>query len=136
MAGDRRLTDKQQLFLDYLFGDCAGDVKEAMKKAGYSASYSERSLLTTLKEEILEGTVMHLTGLAPNAVLNLGKVLKDPSRAGNRDSINASKEILDRVGIVKIDKSEVNVKGDGAIFILPPKKPIETDEDAEESPTD
>jgi hypothetical protein len=67
---------------------------------------------------------------APKAVLSMTGVLDDPSALGTREKLAASKEILDRVGLVKTEK--VEVKADkSAVLILPPLK-YDDEDDASE----
>ena len=47
-------------------------------------------------------------------------VVSDPTALGNRDRLAASREILDRVGVIKTEK--VQVEASGGVMILPPKK--------------
>jgi len=44
----------------------------------------------------------------------------DPTQLGIRDKLAASKELLDRVGLIKTEK--VQVEASGGVMLLPPKK--------------
>ena len=52
----RKLTEKQQKFLDVLFDEANGDVLTAKKLAGYADSNSTTEIVKALKEEIVEVT--------------------------------------------------------------------------------
>lgn len=121
MAKDRLLTEKQQLFLDALFSDkCKGDPVKAKKEAGYSDNFPTKDILRSLKDEIMEAAVEHLHHIAPKAVMGLVGVLDNPSTPGAKETIAAAKELLDRAGIVKTEKVDVNVGG--GVLLLPPKQ--------------
>ena len=57
---------------------------------------------------------------APKAAFGITDVLDDPSAMGAKNAIAAAKEVLDRTGLVKKEKVEVETKR-GGMFILPPK---------------
>lgn len=114
----KELTEKQTLFLEYLFHEqVMGDFEKSKELAGYSPSTPVSWLLESLKEEIIERTKLYLAKNAPKAAFGVLDVLNSPSKMGQTVKLSAAKEILDRVGVVKTEKVEVN---QGA-FILPPK---------------
>ena len=57
---------------------------------------------------------------APKAAFGITDALDDPSAMGAKNAIAAVKEVLDRPGLVKKEKVEVETNG-GGMFILPPK---------------
>ncbi len=92
-----------------------------MDMAGYSKHEYPARLIRNLKDEIIDRAEHMLAANAPKAVLSMTGVLDDPSALGTREKLAASKEILDRVGLVKTEK--VEVKADkSAVLILPPLK--------------
>lgn len=121
----RQLTEKQKVFLEHLFDeDNPGDLKFAMKMAGYSPA-DEGALIRALKDEILDRAEMLLAANAPKAAISLIFTIEDGSREGARNSLAAAKELLDRVGIVKTDKVEVGGPDGSALVILPAKNQTE-----------
>ena len=114
-------TEKQLSFLDALVGNARGNVREAMRQAGYSDNTRTSEVVDPLKDEIIERSQMLLAMNAPKAAFGVIGVLEDPSSMGARNAVAAAKEVLDRTGLVK--KEQIEVKGpEGGIFIMPPKK--------------
>lgn len=121
MEQKKELTDKQKLFLDALMSEeCRGNIKKAMKVAGYADNTSSTVVVAALKEEINDRAAMVMAMNAPKAAWGMVDVLDDPSAMGARNSIAAAAQILDRTGLIKKDQVEVKNTG-GAMFILPPK---------------
>ena len=116
----RELTERQQKFLDVLFDQANGDVVQAKLLAGYSEHTSTSSVIASMKEEIMEATQMYMSRNAPKAAVAMVSGLDDPTQLGIRDRLSASKELLDRVGLVKTEK--VQVEASGGVMLLPPKK--------------
>ena len=115
----RQLTDKQQKFLSVLFDEANGDVVTAKKLAGYSNSSSTTDIMKGIKEEILEATQMYMDRNAPRAAVAMTGALVDPTELGIRDKMVAAKDLLDRVGLVKTEKMEVQASG--GVVLMPPK---------------
>ena len=119
--GPKKLTDRQEAFLDALLGEAQGNVRQAMRIAGYSDATRINEAIAPIKDEIVDQASMMLASNAPKAVLGIIGVLDDPSAMGARNAVAAAREVLDRSGLVK--KEQVEVKGpEGGVFILPPKK--------------
>ena len=120
----RELTDKQQAFLTHLV-ETQGDAKEAAKLAGYSSHYHH--VVKTLKSEILELTQEVLANSAPKAAFKLVEIMESNRpiiQANNK--LAAAQTLLDRVGVGKVDRVDVNHNvNTGGIFLMPDKKPIE-----------
>lgn len=121
----RQLTEKQQKFLDVLFEEARGNLVEAKKLAGYSPDNSTNIIVESLREEILERTNMYLAQNAPRAAIAMVGALIDPTELGIKEKMNAAKEVMDRVGIVKSEK--VQLEALGGVMILPPKKSEDND---------
>jgi len=113
-------SEKQEAFLDALMGEGRGNIREAMRIAGYSDATKTTEVVGPLREEILDRAGMMLAMNAPKAAFGIVSVLDDPSALGARNSISAAREVLDRTGLVKKEQIEVSNVG-GGIFILPPK---------------
>ena len=122
----RTLTEKQQAFLNVLFDGAGGDVVLAKKLAGYSDTYSTSDLIRGIKEEVLEATQMYMARNAPKAAMAIVGGLYDPTELGIKDKVASAKELLDRTGLVKTEKMQVEAKGG---VMLMPAKNIEEDDD-------
>ena len=124
----RKLTDKQQLFLDNLI-ETQGDARAAAELAGYSGGHYQ--VLKALKNEVLELTKDVLAHNAPKAAFKLLEIMdsdKPIPQANNK--LVAAQSLLDRVGVSKSEKLDINMQASSGIFILPDKAPI--DAEAEE----
>ena len=123
----RELTDKQQSFLKHLV-ETQGDAKQAAQLAGYSSPYHH--VVKSLKSEILEITKEVLASSAPKAAFKLVEIMES-----NRPIVQASNKLaaattlLDRVGVVKVDRVDVNHNVGGGIFLMPDKAPIEINQE-------
>lgn len=115
----RELNERQQKFLEVLFEDAGGDVVAAKKLAGYSDTTSTTAIVKGLKEEILEATQMYMARNAPKAAMAVTGALYDPTELGIRDKMAAAKELLDRTGLIKTEK--VQVEAAGGVMLMPPK---------------
>ena len=122
---ERQLTEKQQKFLDVLFEEARGDFVQAKRLAGYSDASPTSEILKALKDEVLERTNMYLARNAPRAAMAMVGALVDPTELGIKEKMSAAKEVMDRVGIIKSEK--IQVESSGGVMILPPKRP-ENDE--------
>jgi hypothetical protein len=122
----RQLTGKQQAFLNVLFDEAGGNMVSAKKLAGYSDTTTTTEIVKGLKEEILEATQMYMAQNAPKAAMAMTGALHDPTELGIRDKMVAAKELLDRVGLVKTEKMQVEASG--GVMLMPPKAPVEEDD--------
>jgi len=122
----RQYTENQVKFLDVLFDEAGGDVATAKKLAGYADGTSTTVVVKSLKEEILEATQQYMARNAPKAAVAMAGALLDPTELGLRDKMSAAKELLDRTGLVKTEK--LQVEASGGVMLMPPKKQIEEDE--------
>jgi hypothetical protein len=116
----RQLTEKQQKFLDVLFEEARGSLHEAKKLAGYAPDQSTNLLVISLRDEILERTNTYLAQNAPRAAMAMVGALIDPTELGIKEKMQAAKEVMDRVGIIKSEK--IQVETSGGVMILPPKR--------------
>ena len=121
----RQLTAKQQVFLNALFDEAGGSVILAKKIAGYSDTSSTSEIVKGLKEEILEATQLYMARNAPQAAVAMAGALVDPTELGIRDKMSAAKELLDRTGLVKTEKMQVEASG--GVMLMPPKAVVEDD---------
>ena len=120
---NKELTTKQQSFLDNLVS-CNGDTKRAADLAGY-AEGSYTSVVKALKKEILELAESILAQNAPKASLKLVEVMDSQAPIPQANvRLQAAQTLLDRVGIGKTDKLDVNLQNSNGLFILPAKQEV------------
>jgi len=122
----RELTERQQKFLAVLMDEAAGDISTAKIMAGYSANTSNLEVTNSLKEEIIDVTHSYLARNVPKAAMAMVQALYDPTELGIRDKMAAAKELLDRTGLVKTEKVQIEAKG--GVMLMPAKNPTEEDE--------
>ena len=127
---DRTLTEKQELFLGHLV-ETQGDFKKSAELAGYSGNHYQ--VLQSLKEEVVDLASNVLAREAPLAAFKIIEVMRSDKPIPQANyKLQAAQTILDRVGVSKTDRLEVNHNAGGGIFILPEKKAIDiVAEDAE-----
>ena len=125
---NRNLTEKQKSFLDNLVAT-EGDFKKSAEHAGYSGNHYQ--LLKSQKEEVVELASDVLARSAPKAAFKLIEMIdsnKPIPQASQK--LHAAQTILDRVGVAKTDRVQVDHNVQGGIFILPEKQTVVI-EDAE-----
>ena len=111
----RKLTEKQQSFLDYLI-ETDGNPKEAAELAGYSGNHYQ--IIQTLREEIVDLASDVLARSAPQAAFKLIEVMNsDKSMPQINTKLQAAQTILDRVGVSKRERLDINHNVNGGIFI-------------------
>lgn len=115
----RNLTERQKKFLDVLFEEAGGDAVTAKRLAGYADSTPTSDIVATLKDEVLERTNLFLARSAPRAAVAMAGAILDPTELGIKEKLAAAREILDRTGIVKTEKMQVEATN--GLMILPPK---------------
>ena len=116
----RQLTEKQQKLLDVLFDEAGGDVATAKRLAVYDEGSSTTEIVRGLKQEILDATQEYMARNAPKAAVAITGGLYDPTELGIRDKMAAAKELLDRSGLIKTEK--VQVEASGGVMLMPPKE--------------
>ena len=121
---EKKLSERQEKFIEALLGEAKGNVRQAMRIAGYSDTTAIREAMAPVAEEVAEAAQMLLALNAPKAALGMVGVLDDPSSLGARNVVAAAKELLDRAGVVKKEKVEGSGPA-GSMFILPPKQSSE-----------
>tara|TARA_R100000963_G_C4545348_1_gene40630 strand:+ start:125 stop:499 length:375 start_codon:yes stop_codon:yes gene_type:complete len=121
----RKLTERQQKFLDALFSEANGSIKDAKVIAGYAPTTNNQEIIKAIKDEILEATQTYMAGHAPKAAVAMVTGIDDPTQLGIRDKMSAAKELLDRTGLIKTEK--VQVEASGGVMLMPIKKPTVED---------
>jgi len=122
----KELTEKQQKFLDVLFDEANGDVTQAKLLAGYAPTSSTSDIVRGIKEEVLEATQMFMARNAPRAAVAMVSGINDPTELGIREKMTAAKELLDRTGLVKTEKMQV--ESTGGVMLMPVKNVQAEDE--------
>ena len=118
----RKLTEKQQSFLDNLI-QTGGDPKLSAELAGYSGNHYQ--VIQTLKEEIVDLASDVLARSAPQAAFKLVEVMtSDDAIPQVNTKLQAAQTILDRVGVSKKERLDINHNVNGGIFILPEKHSV------------
>ena len=115
----KELTEKQRKFLDVLFDEANGDVVQAKVLAGYAPTSSTSDIVRGIKEEVLEATQMYMARNAPRAAVAMVSGINDPTELGLREKMTAAKELLDRTGLVKTEKMQVETTG--GVMLMPVK---------------
>ena len=117
----KELSTQQKTFINFLFGEAEGNPKKAGELAGYAPT-SYPKVVKALKDEILERAEYSLALNSAKAVKGLVDSLdEDGKTPGVNIRMEAAKQILDRVGLVKKDKIEMTGQVAHGIFILPAK---------------
>mgnify|MGYP001064739373 FL=1 len=120
---ERKLTDKQQDFLNNLI-ETKGNLKLSAELAGYAGNHYQ--VIKSLRQEIVDLASNVLAREAPSAAFKLVEVMQsDTAMPQANVKLQAAQTILDRVGLGKQDRMEVNHNVGGGIFILPEKQIID-----------
>jgi len=118
----RNLTEKQQSFLDNIVAT-EGDFKKSAELAGYSGNHYQ--ILKSLKQEVVDLASDVLARSAPKAAFKLIEMVEsDRPVSQASQKLAAAQTILDRVGVSKTDRVEVNHNVQGGIFVLPAKDEV------------
>ena len=119
----RVLTEKQQRFLDNLL-ETQGDLKLSAELAGYSGNHYQ--VIQSLKHEIVDLASDVLAREAPSAAFKLIEMMKNSKAVPQANiKLQAAQTILDRVGIAKKERLDINHNVTNSIFILPEKRTID-----------
>ena len=120
----KELTSQQKTFINALFGEAQGNPKKAGEIAEYAPS-SYPKVIKALKDEIIERAEYSLALHSAKAVKGLVDALdEDGKTPGVNIRMEAAKQILDRVGLVKKEKIDINAQVAHGIFILPAKNEL------------
>lgn len=114
------LTELQQKALANVV-DNPLDVKQAFLDAGYDTK-SVHAAIRALKDEIIELAEMQLVTDAAAATHTIRKImLAEEAIPMASQKLDASKTVLDRIGLGKKQEMDVNHNVSGGLFILPAK---------------
>jgi len=124
---EKSLTNTQEKFLDALFGEARGNLKKAGELAGYS-EHSYPKVVRNLKQEIISRAENYLATHSAKAATKMVDMLDEDGTTPHASiRMEAAKQILDRIGIVRKDQIDINMKSLHGIFILPAKDDIDKD---------
>lgn len=115
----KELSEQHKKFLEVLFDEAGGNLNKAKEMAGFSRGYSTRLLTNYLKEEIIEATQLFIAMNAPKAAMAMVSGIDDPTELGLKEKMSAAKDLLDRAGLGKTDK--IQVEATNGVMILPAK---------------
>ena len=122
---EKSLTDTQEKFLDALFGEAQGNPRRAGELAGYS-EHSYPKVLRNLKDEIVKRAENYLAIHSAKAATKMVNMLEEDGTTPHASiRMEAAKQILDRIGLVKKDQLDVNMNLKHGMFILPAKDEVE-----------
>lgn len=125
LPAERKLTEKQQLFLNNIL-ETKGDLKLSAELAGYSGNHYQ--VVKSLREEIVELASNVLAREAPKAAFKLVEVMTSADAMPQANvKLQAAQTVLDRVGLGKTERVDVNHNVQGGIFILPEKQIIDVE---------
>ena len=121
MNNKKELTTKQQVFLDNIVA-CNGNLKQAAEIAGYAPG-SYTTIAKSLRKEIIELAENIMAYSAPQAALKVVEMVTSDNPLPQANiRLQAAQTLLDRVGLGKKDKLEVDVQNSQGLFILPAKE--------------
>jgi phage terminase small subunit len=126
----RKLTEKQENFLSNII-ETKGNLKLSAELAGYAGNHYQ--VIQSLKQEIVDLASDVLAREAPLAAFKLVEVLQsDKALPQANIKVQTAQTILDRVGLGKKERLDINHNVSGGIFILPEKHTIDIEaEDVE-----
>tara|TARA_Y100001937_G_scaffold123006_1_gene185182 strand:- start:10161 stop:10568 length:408 start_codon:yes stop_codon:yes gene_type:complete len=122
----RNLTEKQQSFLNNLI-ETRGNLKLSAELAGYAGNHYQ--VINSLKQEIVQLAETVLAREAPKAAFKLVEVMESETAMPQANvKLQAAQTILDRVGVSKTERLQVDQNITGGIFILPEKQIIDIED--------
>ena len=123
LPAKRKLTNKQEIFLNNII-ETKGDLKLSAELAGYQGNHYQ--VIKSLKQEIVDLASDVLAKEAPTAAFKLVEVLQSNKPLPQPNvKVQAAQTILDRVGLGKKERLDINHNVQGGIFILPEKETID-----------
>ncbi len=126
----KELTEKQQIFLDNVVST-GGDLKKAAELAGYKGNHYQ--VIKSLKDELVDMAQNLLAHNAPKAAMKLVEVMDSDRPVPQASSkLQAAQTILDRVGVAKTERLNIDHNVSGGLFILPQKETVIVEGEYEE----
>ena len=126
----KELTEKQQIFLDNVVST-GGDLKKAAELAGYKGNHYQ--VIKSLKDELVDMAQNLLAHNAPKAAMKLVEVMESDRPVPQASSkLQAAQTILERVGVAKTERLNIDHNVSGGLFILPQKETVIVEGEYEE----
>ena len=126
----KELTEKQQTFLDNVVVT-GGDLKKDDELAGYKGNHYQ--VIQSLKDELVDMAQNLLAHNAPRAAMKLVEVMDSDRPVPQASSkLQAAQTILDRVGVAKTERLNIDHNVNGGLFILPQKDTVIVEGEYEE----
>ena len=126
----KELTEMQQIFLDNVV-TTGGDLKKAAELAGYKGNHYQ--VIQSLKDELVDMAQNLLAHNAPKAAMKLVEVMDSDRPVPQASSkLQAAQTILDRVGVAKTERLNIDHNVSGGLFILPQKETVIVEGEYEE----
>ena len=126
----KELTEMQQIFLDNVV-TTGGDLKKAAELAGYKGNHYQ--VIKSLKDELVDMAQNLLANNAPKAAMKLVEVMESDRPVPQASSkLQAAQTILDRVGVAKTERLNIDHNVSGGLFILPQKETVIVEGEYEE----
>ena len=126
----KELTEKQQTFLDNVVVT-GGDLKKAAELAGYKGNHYQ--VIQSLKDELVDMAQNLLAHNAPRAAMKLVEVMDSDRPVPQASSkLQAAQTILDRVGVAKTERINIDHNVNGGLFKLPQKDTVIVEGEYEE----
>lgn len=122
-------NEKQKAFVQAFLeeGRRTGDYRTAAANALETAGYSPKTSFSTIfesegvKDIFMDGVNTELAQMIPKLLHSLEAVLDNPALPGAKNVIAAAATLLDRAGVSKVEKIDMEVKTPDGVLILPPK---------------
>ncbi len=113
-------NQQQKDFIDLYVSGVS--VKDACAEVGYMHVNVCYEILRKYKDYVLDCMAHQLMLAGPTAIVKMKDMLEEGAVApGANTRMEAAKQILDRIGLIKKEKIEIEAT-QGGIFILPSKK--------------
>lgn len=119
------LDERQELFLELIFlPEYANNMKQAALDAGYAETYSVNAILATeeMSKAIVQRLDKSLLATAVQCVPKIQTVLNTPDMKGAKALLEAVSMVLDRTGLSKRERIEIEHKTVPLIFEIPAKR--------------
>ena len=117
------LTEQERIFIDALYDPEINpfhDPDIAKKVAGYDSNVSCVSIMRKVKEQVKDDTHNYFVSRSPYAAKLIHDIASSKINVPGQDKLlNAAVQILDRAGIVKKEKQQLEVKASDGIVIIP-----------------
>lgn len=116
-------SEKQAKFVELIFlPEYIGREKQALIDAGYSENTQLSHVYEFTKKAIIEKSDSILAKLLPKTFKNLEDVMDDAAQKGAKAKLEAVWGVLDRCGLNKKDRLDIEHKGISGVFVLPIKQ--------------